>query len=386
MRYLTATQVFSGKEFLNTDAVLVLDDHHTILDIVSAKDIESGNIERLEGIICPGFINTHCHLELSHLKGAIKERTGIVDFGLNIIQQRNDLPAEAQLEHMQQADKEMQSGGIVAVGDISNTTQSLAVKQHSSLHYHTFVELIALNPERAHMVFDAGKTTLAEYAKAGQAASLAPHAPYSVSAELIQLISTHCRASKKPTSIHNQESAAENEFFEKATGDYVRLYDTLHIPIGYFKPSHKSSLQSVLPAFNNEVNTLLVHNTFSSQQDIETAQNTNRNLYWCLCPNANLYIENTLPDIALLNAFNCKLTIGTDSLASNHQLSVIGEINTLLKHQGGIATESLLKAATYNGAQFLGIEHAFGLLEQHRKPGLNLVEGTAGNYKVKKLA
>lgn len=386
MRYLTATRVFSGKEFLNTDAVLVLDDHQTIRDIVSAKDIESGTVERFEGIICPGFINAHCHLELSHLKGVIKERTGIVDFGLNIIKHRNNLPAETQLEHMQQADKEMRAQGIVAVGDISNTAQSLAVKQHSPLYYHTFVELIALNPERAQMVFDAGKTVLTEYTKAGQPASLAPHAPYSVSPELIQLISGDCHASKKPTSIHNQESAAENEFFEKATGDYVRLYDTIHIPINYFKPSHKSSLQSVLPAFNDKVNTLLVHNTFSSQHDIETAQNTNRNLYWCLCPNANRYIENTLPDIGLLNSFNCKLTLGTDSLASNHQLSVIEEINTVLKHQGSIATESLLRAATYNGAQFLGIEQAFGLLEKHRKPGLNLVEGTAGNYKVKKLA
>lgn len=386
MRYLTATQVFSGKEFLNADAVIVLDDYHTILDILPAKEIENGNIEHFEGIVCPGFINTHCHLELSHLKGVIKEHTGIVDFGLNIIKHRNELSSEVQLEHMQQADREMTAQGVVAVGDISNTSQSLAVKRHSSIHYHTFVELIALNPGRAQMVFDAGKDILLEFTRTGQSASLAPHAPYSVSSELIQLISAHCYDTKKPTSIHNQESAAENEFFKYASGDYIRLYNTLTIPVDYFKATHKSSLQSVLPAFNGGVNTLLVHNTFSGKKDIETAQNTLENLYWCLCPNANLYIENTLPDIALLDSLNCKLTIGTDSLASNHQLSVIEEINTVLKHGAAIPIENLLKAATYNGAQFLGIESEYGLLAKHKKPGLNLLEGKSGNYKVKKLA
>ncbi len=386
MRFISSTRIFSGKEFLANNTVLVLNEKGVITDITRADKTESSHIEHFEGIICPGFINTHCHLELSHLKGAVKQHTGIVDFGLNIIKHRNDLPADIQLEHMHKANKEMIAQGIVAVGDISNTAQSLAVKQSSSLYYHTFVELIALNPERAQMVFDAGKTILAEFETAGQSASLAPHAPYSASLELIQLISNHCYHIKKPTSIHNQESRAENEFFETAGGDYLRLYNTLNIPIDYFKPTYKSSLQTVLPAFKKEINTLLVHNTFTGQKDLEMAQQSKQHLYWCLCPNANLYIENTLPDISLLNSFNCTLTLGTDSLASNHQLSMIEEINTILSREPGISIECLLQAATYNGARFLGLENQFGLLEKNRKPGLNLMEGSAGNYTVRKLA
>jgi len=72
-------------------------------------------------------------------------------------------------------------------------------------------------------------------------------------------------------------------------------------------------------------------------------------------------------------------------LASNRQLSIIEEINTILKHQPDISFETLLKAATYNGAQFLGIENEFGLLEKNKKSGLNLIEGTEGEYSVKKL-
>jgi cytosine/adenosine deaminase-related metal-dependent hydrolase len=386
MRFISADQIFSGKEFLPFNTVLVLDEKNTITDIITSDVIDKSKIEHHSRIICPGFVNTHCHLELSHLKGVIKPHTGIVDFGLNIIKHRNDMPAYSQLEYMDHADQEMRQQGIVAVGDISNTSLSLPVKQRSSIYYHTFVELIALNPDRANVVFDSGKAILAEFEAAGQSASLAPHAPYSASLELIQLISDHCHSLKKPTSIHNQESAPENEFFETATGDYLRLYKTLNIPVDYFKATRQSSLQSVLPAFNREVNTLLVHNTFARPTDVETAQNAHQNLYWCLCPNANLYIENKLPDIALLNSFNCNLTIGTDSLASNRGLSVIGEINTILRHLPDIPFECLLKAATYNGARFLGIGHEFGLIEKNKRPGLNLVEGLPGRYAVRKLA
>jgi cytosine/adenosine deaminase-related metal-dependent hydrolase len=93
-----------------------------------------------------------------------------------------------------------------------------------------------------------------------------------------------------------------------------------------------------------------------------------------------------LPHINLLESSNCTLTIGTDSLASNSELSIINEINTILIHQPHISVEILLNAATYNGAKFLGIENQFGLLEKNKKCGINLIEGQAGNYSVKKLA
>lgn len=386
MRYITADQIFSGKEFLPDNTVLVLDDEHAISDIITINTIEKSKVEYLKGIITPGFINTHCHLELSHLKNTIKQHTGIVDFGLEVMKHRHELSLELQQEAMINADKEMRAQGIVAVGDISNTNSSIQTKQQSNLYYHTFVELIALNPERASLVFDTGKQLLSEFSRAHLSASLAPHAPYSSSLELIKKISDDCHLLNKPTSIHNQESKAENEFFNAKSGDYLRLYETINIPIDYFKATGKSSLKTIRSALNESINTLLVHNTFTDKEDIETVQKTHPNLYWCLCPNANLYIENTLPDIFLLQSNKCSLTIGTDSLASNLQLSIIDEINTILQHQPTISIEVLLQAATYNGAQFLGIENKFGLIDKNRKCGINLIEGNSGNYSVRKLA
>jgi cytosine/adenosine deaminase-related metal-dependent hydrolase len=386
MRFISATQVFSGKQFLPTNTVLVVNDNGLIENITITENVESSNIEHFEGIISPGFINTHCHLELSHLKNIIKHHTGIVDFGLGVMKHRNEFSMELQQEAMQLADKEMQIQGIVAIGDISNTNDSIKTKQESDLYYHTFVELIALNPERANLVFETGKQLQSEYTKAQLSASLAPHAPYSSSLELIKKITDDCHHLNKATSIHNQESKAENDFFNSKTGDYLRLYETIKVPIDYFKATEKSSLQTVISSLNKDINTLLVHNTFSSKDDIETVKGSHQKLYWCLCPNANLYIENTLPNINLFDSNNCTLTLGTDSLASNSNLSIINEINTILKHQPNISLELLLNSATFNGAKFLGIENQFGLLEKNKKCGVNLIEGKTGNYSVKKLA
>jgi len=386
MRFISSSQIFSGKEFLVPNSVLVLNEKNVVCDILNHQDIGEHFIENYDGIITPGFINTHCHLELSHLKGTIPKHTGIVDFGLHVIKHRNDASIEFQLEMMYKADQEMKLQGIVAVGDISNNAHSINIKQQSSLYYHTFLELIGLNPDRADVVFHTGKQLLTEFRDAGISVSLAPHAPYSASLPLIEKIFLDCNSHNLPTTIHNQESEAENEFFASKTGDYVRLYDTLGISLNYFKPTCVSSLQTIAPAFNPNVRTLLVHNTFSKKEDVQLIQKNYASLFWCLCPNANLYIENTLPNFNLLNINLCQFTLGTDSLASNSQLSIIDEINQVLKYQPDFELGTLLKAATYNGAKFLGIDSNYGLIKQGKNCGINLIEGKKGSFTVSKLA
>lgn len=385
MRFISASQIFSGIEFFKDPMVLVLNSQNQIEDIISINQVDSLQVEHYDGILLPGFVNTHCHLELSHLKNQIRKHTGIVDFALQIINKRNYLPEELQIECMQQADKLMYEQGIVAVGDISNSALSAHIKKNSSLHYHTFVELISLNPEKAESVFEAGKFLYNDFRNQGLAASLAPHAPYSVSLKLIKLVSDFCRSNYNMTSIHNQESKAENDFFKNKSGDFLKLYQTLNIPIEYFNATQRSSLQSFLPAIHSSIATLLVHNTFTDVEDLLFAKQ-HTNLFWCMCPQANLYIENTLPNLKQLIHNNCMLTIGTDSLASNENLSVMDEVNCILNHQQDIHLEILLKAATYNGACFLGKESVFGSFCKGLKPGINLIKKEKQSFIVKKIA
>lgn len=380
MRFITANQIFNGKDFLPPHSVIILNKNNTVEDLVHSQSIDSSRIEIFDGIISPGFINTHCHLELSHLKNQINQQTGIVEFALNVIKKRNTFSIEEQIDAMQEADLLMKKQGIVAVGDISNDVNSIEVKQKSNLYYHTFVELIGLNPLNADKIFEQGAKTLQHFSQTNLSASLAPHAPYSVSEKLIELIVKDCIESRMPTSIHNQESLAENIFFKSKSGDFLKLYKNLGIDIDYFKPTDLSSLQSVLNSFHQQVKTLLVHNTFSNEKDIEVANFFNKEIFWCLCPNANLYIENSLPNLDLLLTKNCQITLGTDSLASNSTLSILEEINTLMKNYPKVELDKILKMATYNGAKFLGIDHQFGLIEKGKKPGINLITNRQPNY------
>jgi len=385
MRFISADTIYQISQNPINNGVIILDEAGQILDVLhSDESLEKTNIEKHKGIISPGFINAHCHLELSHLKGLIPEKTGIVNFAGHVIGKRNSINEELKQEAIRLADEEMHRNGIVAIGDISNDDSTVEVKSKSNIHYHTFIELIGFNPSNAQKIYDAGIELRKKYSSKNLIATLAPHAPYSVSLELMNLIAKENDG--KSTTIHNQESKAENEFFEKGTGDFVKLYQSLGLNIDYFNPTNKSALQSYLQNIVSNKNLALVHNTFSSEEDVRFAEELTANLYWCLCPNANLYIEQSLPNAPLLLQNNCKVIIGTDSLASNHQLSIIDELNKLLNQFPSISINQALSWATLSGAEFLGIKNQFGSIEKGKKPGLVLLEEEAGQLKViKKL-
>ena len=91
---------------------------------------------------------------------------------------------------------------------------------------------------------------------------------------------------------------------------------------------------------------ILVHNTFTSKEDVEWTKENNYSIYWCTCPKANLYIENSLPDYSIFDLE--KLCIGTDSLASNSTLSILEELK-VLKENTDFDLNTLLKIACKNG-------------------------------------
>lgn len=371
MRFISATYVFDGKQFLNDNPVLVLDDNNCFVEYIRRKKIKHPEIEHYEGILCPGFVNAHCHLELSHMKGVILEKSGLLNFAKEIITKRRSFSKEDIQSAIVSADKFMWENGIVAVGDISNTVDSFDVKQKSPIFYHTFLELIGFDPEQAEYVFAMGKELQRGASRADLKNSLVPHAPYSVSEPLLEKISSDVRDTKYPLSIHNQEHADEDLFFKSKEGIFTELYEFLRMNISFFQAGKASSLQSYLPHLSPAKNLLLVHNTFTKKDDIVWAKRFHEDLYWCLCPNANLYIENIVPNLKNFMDENCKTVIGTDSLASNKSLSMVSEINALLKNFNWVRIADTLKWATYNGAESLGIEDKFGSFIKGKNTGIN---------------
>lgn len=96
--------------------------------------------------------------------------------------------------------------------------------------------------------------------------------------------------------------------------------------------------------------------------------------FFCLCINANQYIENALPPIEMLRKNNCTIVLGTDSLASNWSLNILDEIKTIKQNFPAIALEEMLQWATINGAKALQMENDLGSFEKGKKPGVVLID------------
>lgn len=375
-RKFKGSQLFTGVDFAPGDAVLVTDEEGMVKEIIREADAGE-DVQYVEGIVSPGFVNCHCHLELSHLKGIIPPGTGMVPFLVTVMQQRG-AAAETIQDAITQSELEMESAGIVAVGDICNTADTLAKKQSRKLFYHNFIEVSGFTEAGAPARFAIAGSIAAQLAETGPA-SIVPHAPYSVSPALFERIQSSF--SGFTLCMHNQESQAENDFFLTGDSELRQLFAMIGVNLDFFVPPRVSSIRAVLHFLPARSPLLLVHNVVTSAEDIRLIKQHNRETFFCLCPNANQYINGTLPPVDLFIKSNCRIVLGTDSLASNYQLSILEEIRTLLFAFPWLDMAQMLKWATSEGAEALGISDRFGTFSPGKKPGVIAIN----NWKATRL-
>ncbi|WP_118949625.1 amidohydrolase family protein [Taibaiella helva] len=374
MFYFGADRIHNGYQWLEPGTVISTDEHGTIVAVLAPGMVPAdADVRHFEGILCPGFVNVHCHLELSHMKGAIPEGTRLVPFLQSVMTGRGLSSAEEKAAAIQQAIAESRQNGIVAVGDIANATDTLLHRQDSGLHIHTFIESIGFTetsaadrfawPLKVYEQFAAQQSTRTLLRQ-----SIVPHAPYSVSAALFRLINAHAPGGL--LSVHNEETAAENELYRHKEGEMFDLYRTLNIDAGFFQPSGQTSLQTYLPQLPDRHPVILVHNTFMEEEDLVFLKTSGKTVYLCLCPNANWYIERRMPPAQLFLDSGVPVCLGTDSLASNHELSIWAEIQTLQQHFPALPLETLLRWGTANGAQALQMDTVAGSFAPGKRPGI----------------
>lgn len=381
-RKFSADYLFNGYELIE-DAVLITDGEGVVHGVVNKQDA-GDDLQSFQGILCPGLVNCHCHLELSHLKNIIPPRTGLVEFLVSVVQKR-----EFEQEIIQQAialaEQEMYDNGIVAVGDICNTADAVPVKSRSRIYWNNFIEVLSFTDEYAIDRLAHYKDVLTqheEYLSGTHRNSLTPHAPYTISPKTFQYINAATK--DKIISIHNQEHPAEDELYKTGGGDYLKLFSIFGMDRSPFPITGKSSIRTYLPYFNNGQTIFLVHNTYMPEKDIvyanDYAEQNGLKLVYCLCINANRYIENKIPPVGLFVENNCHLVLGTDSYSSNWQLNIVKEIEALLdtphfrKRPFKQAIETILNWATINGARALQIDSVYGSFEKGKKPGVVLIE------------
>lgn len=376
---LQSEQIFTGTEMLR-DHVLITTESGTIIDLIAAAEA-GDDIEYFDGLLCPGFVNAHCHTELSHMKGTIPKQKGMVPFLLQVMFERQ-ADEQTKQEAIRNAVKEMHDNGIVAVGDICNTADSVSVKTDGNLYFHNFIEASGFVPASAGMRMEQCLQTANRFLEhfSSTQVNITPHATYSVSQKLFQQI-----ADQSPAiiSIHNQESQAEEDLIRSKNGEMLRLFEAIGVKIDFFEALQRSSLAYALPMLPANAQIILVHNCYTMQHDIEllleqsSAYNTS--FFFCVCPNANEYIGNSLPPLSSLIKSDIPVCIGTDSLASNTALDVFSELRTLQHHFPFISLDVLLQLATINGAKALRVDNTFGSFRKGKKPGVLELRNITGD-------
>ena len=373
MRKLRSDLIHTGDRGFISNHVIVIDDDGRILDLLPDSELNISECEYYPGILTPGFINAHCHLELSHLKGRFQTGTKLIPFLRNVVSQRETEP-DLIMQSIADADQEMRMEGIVAVGDISNKTDTIETKNKSDIHYHTFIEAFDfLQDHLAVQFFDGYKKVYDSFE--GLPRTMVPHAPYSVSRTLFELIKNMNEGNENVSSIHNQETIDEDLLFINKTGAFVAFWESFGFKLDGFEPTGKESVYYAMNQMHKSHNTLFIHNTQMKESQIRDVLSWNPNSFFVTCANANIFIENALPDYMQFKYADAMICIGTDSLSSNWHLSMIEEMKTILKYNSWLTFEEVLKWATYNGAKALRLDNQLGSISKNKKPGINWIQG-----------
>lgn len=372
MKRFSAQYVLTNSGPLLKRAVITTGDDGTIIYVedTGGNLKESRELEYYNGLIVPGFVNCHAHLELSHLKGAIPEGTGLPGF-LDGIRTLRDFNSEEILSSASSADSYMHDEGIVLCADICNTSDTFRLKKKSHIRYINLPEVFGIDPEKAVKRMDEINKVAAAAEESGLIYYVVPHSAYSVSLSLFRLLKEKTK-NNRIISIHFMESEAERQFFTDSNSPLFKSYEESGLLHGGLQVP-KDHTDAVLNEMTLSGNLILVHNAYAEKEIVEKIYSRG-NTFWCLCPGSNLYIENRIPPLEMLISEGCEIVIGTDSLASNHELSILSELKILQENFPSLNPEDLIRWATINGAKALYEAETYGKIAPGMKPGLLLLE------------
>lgn len=379
MKRIAAQFVYTldGREPIRNGYVEYDEADGTILSVGVCSETE----DVLPGAIVPGFVNAHCHVELSHLHKKFRKGTGMAGFIDQINELRDWAGNDVKAKLVQEWMDKMWNDGVSAMADISNDESSFDVKKAHKMYTRTFLEVFGSEPEMCDGVMKEVTTLNSLADAAGIDAAPTPHSCYTMSPQLLSA-SAAAGLDRGFLSYHSQESQEEEDLLLSGSGAMYenRKRSGMSTPPVTGESSLKyfiDRLAEAKPAPYEE-HILLVHNVCLSQDDIEAAKAVMNNVYWAVCPLSNIFIHNALPPIPLMVENRLKVLVGTDSLSSNDDLDMVKELYCLHTNFPEVSMTTLLEWACLNGAEFLK-QDALGSLVAGKKPGVVFISNVDGN-------
>jgi cytosine/adenosine deaminase-related metal-dependent hydrolase len=332
------------------EGAVVLDANGVVRAIGSARELARGSdVREHRGVILPGLINAHAHVELSHL-GAVAGGEGLVPWVRALLSVRAQGSGDEQAACGRVQAQRLASRGTVAVADISNDGRVAGELRVAGIELVDLHEHIAACELRAPTRPGAVGTA---------------HATYTVGVPALKQLAA--ASGDRIRSIHVEEDPAEAQYLVEGGGPLALLLaergaEPMGTPSGRRPVEHLDALGLLGPG------TLLVHLTFATPSTLELA--ASRGVLAVLCPRSNLHITGRLPPFREVRAAGLRTALGTDSLASSPSLDVLGDVQVLAR--AGADPAWLLAAATEVGALALELPHR-GAIAPGRRPGLVVI-------------
>jgi len=382
MRAVHADAVVTGEGDVLRDAAVVLGAKGVVLDVGPAEEIlprHAGvDVERVRGVLLPGLVNAHTHLELSALRGTVPGGAGFVPWVEHLIGARAEIQPEQDAAAIEKAVAELEASGTAAIGEVTNSLAAVPelVRRGfvGTVFHEVFgVQLASLEARVAELPLVVAERMGTTWPEAAFAYVPSPHTLYTTHPTVVRRLVAQAREKGQRATLHLSEHAAERRFLEHGDGPIPGWYESrLKLPRDLLEWPGKAPV-----AFADDLGALGPHVTCVHLTDArpdELALVARQGAPVVLCPRSNLFIETRLPPLLAALAAGIFPALGTDSLASNASLDVLAEARALADRFPTVAARDLLRMATWEGARTLGRED-LGRIARGARPGIFAIEG-----------
>lgn len=354
---VNAPPIDHGAILVNGDSIVAVGRRRDLKSaaMLGTKEIDHGNVA-----LCPAFVNAHTHLELTCLAGRIPlPQAGFAPWLTNLFLQRSLLTTEQQNEGRLLGQRQLQAGGVALYADVDNGFILSSTSRWFFPMSRTFWELLGFDRYRLEAVI--GPERMDTLRSEDPAICLAAHACYSTSAEVIRLAKAWSRRKNRPFSIHLAEHPEEIRFLQSGDGFCRDLLQTLGKWVKGWLPPRMTPIEYLDHLGVLDAGTLLVHAVHMSDSDWRIV--LRRRCRVCFCPRSNANLNVGRPAIGKCLRHRIVACLGTDSLASNTDLSLFSEAHYILENYSDVAPASVLLMMTMGGAAALKQGQSFGSLE-----------------------
>jgi cytosine/adenosine deaminase-related metal-dependent hydrolase len=324
--------------------------------------------------VLPALVNAHTHVELSYLHGRVPPSIRFGQWVRAVMAMLREHPDPADTRVIgaaRQAIVQARAAGTGLVGDISNTLITVPLLREAGMPAQVFHELTGFTEDdpEARVQEARGRVEAAGRDAAGVRISLAPHAPYSVSAALFQAIRADVDAHAPPvSSVHLGETPQEVELLRHGTGDFRALLEELgRWPGGWTAPGVSPvAYLSTLGFLDSRA--LVVHGVQFDGEDLARLRAIDATLV--SCPRSNRHVGVGAPPLEAFYAMDVRVAFGTDSLASVSDLNMFSELAEARRIAPRVPARRLIESATLTGARALGFEREYGSIEVGKRAAL----------------